>query len=592
MAAQKLFDIDVIKNIDIESKIRGLPLAHLKAILKQVNEPNTGKKNQLTKQVLQLTKKPHPEIIHLVEKSEATKELTKVATGVAAPTDLTILDHEAPQALSCVQEDKDPDSSTVSQSSKNNPSEGKQARSEISHQFNSHTPSQASSPALEVRSPLSPISSNRNNRMSHQPYYSQRLQQQQKQAQMAQQAAVLSLQQQNHGNMYQAGGASIPHYYMRPMANPAPLGPKLPDRHPSVKFKVLPFFDMKHELIPISSLQPTNTSSRNQEVSFQFKLTNQQAAELGENREIIPGVRNDWHYQVQLRIASLNTTTEQDDHYPPNLAIKVNQRAVQLPNPIPSRVQNKEPIRPSRPLNISPLCKICPFVMNIITVNWTYEFNNNDFYVMKVEIVKKLTSTDLLDRLKNKGIKPVEYTTKIIREKLSETDCEIATDTLQVNLACPLSRTRMTIPCRASTCTHLQCFDAIAYLQMNEKKQTWVCPVCNQPCQYGNLFIDGYFLQVLESCKDHSEIILCKDGTWSAYVPPKDERAATKAAASDIDLSIVCLDDDDPPAPSAPVASVIKNGSTEAKAGGISIPIPSATAAPPPPPEIEEICLD
>jgi hypothetical protein len=51
--------------------------------------------------------------------------------------------------------------------------------------------------------------------------------------------------------------------------------------------------------------------------------------------------------------------------------------------------------------------------MNIITVNWTYEFNNNDFYVMKVEIVKKLTSTDLLDRLKNKGIKPVEYTTKI-----------------------------------------------------------------------------------------------------------------------------------------------------------------------------------
>uniref|UniRef100_A0A8D8V156 E3 SUMO-protein ligase PIAS3 n=2 Tax=Cacopsylla melanoneura TaxID=428564 RepID=A0A8D8V156_9HEMI len=437
--------------------------------------------------------------------------------------------------------------------------------------------------------------------MSHQmPFYtSQRLQQQQQQQkQMQQQAAVLAMQnQQQQNHMYQPGAP--PHYYMRPPTNPAVLGPKLPDRHPLIKYKVLPFFDIKHELIGVSSLQPTNTSSRNQEVSFQFKLTNQQAAELGENREIIPGVKNDWHYQIQLRIAALNTSTEQDDHYPPNLGIKVNQRAVQLPNPIPSRVQNKEPIRPSRPLNISPLCKICPFVMNIITVNWTYEFNNNDFYVIKVEIVKKLTSSDLLDRLKSKGIKPVEYTTKIIRDKLNETDCEIATDTLQVNLACPLSRTRMTIPCRASTCTHLQCFDAITYLQMNEKKQTWVCPVCNQSCQYGSLFIDGYFLQVLESYKDGSEIILTKDGSWTGYVPPKDEHKGSKsanAAAADVaDLSIVCLDDDDPvpstAAATTKTASVIKNGA-EVKTSGISIPIPPAAAGPPPPPPgIEEIFL-
>uniref|UniRef100_A0A8D8XZ92 E3 SUMO-protein ligase PIAS3 n=1 Tax=Cacopsylla melanoneura TaxID=428564 RepID=A0A8D8XZ92_9HEMI len=136
--------------------------------------------------------------------------------------------------------------------------------------------------------------------MSHQmPFYtSQRLQQQQQQQkQMQQQAAVLAMQnQQQQNHMYQPGAP--PHYYMRPPTNPAVLGPKLPDRHPLIKYKVLPFFDIKHELIGVSSLQPTNTSSRNQEVSFQFKLTNQQAAELGENREIIPGVKNDWHYQV------------------------------------------------------------------------------------------------------------------------------------------------------------------------------------------------------------------------------------------------------------------------------------------------------
>ena len=41
---------------------------------------------------------------------------------------------------------------------------------------------------------------------------------------------------------------------------------------------------------------------------------------------------------------------------------------------------------------------------------------------------------------------------------------------LQVSLACPLGKMRMNIPCRSSTCDHLQTFDAALYLQMNEKK--------------------------------------------------------------------------------------------------------------------------
>ena len=48
---------------------------------------------------------------------------------------------------------------------------------------------------------------------------------------------------------------------------------------------------------------------------------------------------------------------------------------------------------------------------------------------------------------------------------------------------------RMTFPCRASTCDHLQCFDAQLYLMMNEKKPKWVCPVCNKSAYYENLLI-------------------------------------------------------------------------------------------------------
>lgn len=54
-----------------------------------------------------------------------------------------------------------------------------------------------------------------------------------------------------------------------------------------------------------------------------------------------------------------------------------------------------------------------------------------------------------------------------------------------------LGKMRMSIPCRSQSCDHLQCFDAITFLQMNEKKPTWMCPVCDRPADFNKLTIDG-----------------------------------------------------------------------------------------------------
>lgn len=79
-----------------------------------------------------------------------------------------------------------------------------------------------------------------------------------------------------------------------------------------------------------------------------------------------------------------------------------------------------------------------------------------------------------------------------VKEKLREDlDCEIATTSLRVSLVCPLGKMRMVCPCRPSTCLHLQCFDASLFLQMNERKCTWICPVCDKPALYDNLVVDG-----------------------------------------------------------------------------------------------------
>ena len=141
---------------------------------------------------------------------------------------------------------------------------------------------------------------------------------------------------------------------------------------------------------------------------------------------------------------------------------------------------------------------------------------------------------------------------------------------------------RMTMPCRPTTCDHLQCFDASLFLMMNEKKPTWICPVCDSPAKYEDLMVDGYFEEVIKSPllpDEENEIILNQDGSWNPV--PIDEEAERKrkekeeeerkAAGNAVVLDLSDDDDDYAPAPKT---------ETTAETNG--------TAAPSPPPVDEE----
>jgi len=208
----------------------------------------------------------------------------------------------------------------------------------------------------------------------------------------------------------------------------------------------------------------------------------------------------------------------------------------------------------------------------------------------------KLTSDDLLDRLRKKGTRDTAHTKAMIVDKLNNDDEDIASTNLKVTVSCPLGKMRMRVPCRPQTCSHLQCFDAATFLQMNERKPTWNCPVCDSKAYYNDLQIDGYFQEVLESKslpEDENDVILEADGSWRPV--PKDEeaeKAAAAAAKKAEEKEIDCIDlsdgDDDftssgpaqpPNPPPLPMNSELP-------------PLPPAAPAPAPPAEIECIDLD
>ncbi|CAG2054802.1 unnamed protein product [Timema podura] len=346
-------------------------------------------------------------------------------------------------------------------------------------------------------------------------------------------------------------------------------------------------------------------NGRPQNASFSFHLTPQQATDVTSSRDCRLGGRLEFVNQIQMRFCQLETSCEQEDFMPPGLGVNINGQPSKLPlfvrfskkeslkdlekdrdilfsaifwgiemkgeevacqgqlfmsislsgvsnqRPfIPSNKQGVEPKRSNRPVDITTYVKLSPLHANYIDVGWNSDYGSA--YVIAVYLVRMLVTADLLQRMRAKGARQSDFTRGLIKEKLSEdADSEIATTSLRVSLVCPLGKMRMVTPCRASTCYHLQCFDANTFLQMNERKPTWMCPVCDKPALYDNLMIDGYFQDVLSSSRltqDSTEIQLHQDGSWSTLavkvehsqaISPVLGKSATKIEVISDDLEVI-----------------------------------------------------
>uniref|UniRef100_A0A8C8CZB7 Uncharacterized protein n=2 Tax=Oncorhynchus tshawytscha TaxID=74940 RepID=A0A8C8CZB7_ONCTS len=342
------------------------------------------------------------------------------------------------------------------------------------------------------------------------------------------------------------------------LQQPAPL---IPPVHPDIQMKSLPFYDVLDILVKPSSLGASGVQRYNQDKYFIFALTPQQVREVCISRDFLPGGRRDYMVQIQLRFCLSETSCPQEDNYPNSLCIKVNGKLFPLPGYAPPPKNGVEQKRPGRPLNITSLVRLSSAVPNQISITWAPEIGKT--YSVLVYLVRQLTSPLLLQRLRMKGIRNPDHSRALIKEKLTaDPDSEIATTSLRVSLMCPLGKMRLTVPCRALTCSHLQCFDAALYLQMNEKKPTWVCPVCDKKAPYESLIIDGLFMEILNDCSDVDEIKFQEDGTWCpmrprkealsvsstcipkieprqcAVVPPHREPSSTNKKADVIDLTL------------------------------------------------------
>ena len=247
-----------------------------------------------------------------------------------------------------------------------------------------------------------------------------------------------------------------------PAATPTATPPGRSQPHPvSVSLKALPFYDVQAALVTPSALQARGPN-RFQTASFQFQLSVDQANQIALNRDLRQSAKINHIYQIQLRFCGLDTSEDQPDEFPPSVCVEVNGKMCPLPNPIPTNKPNVEPKRPPKPVDITPLCKLNPTLVNTITIKWSVDHGKS--WVLAINLVEKLTSEQLLNRLRDKGTRQSEFTREMIKKKLVDDGDDIATTDIKM---------RMSTPCRPSTCDHLQCFrcfDANLFLNMSPRR--------------------------------------------------------------------------------------------------------------------------
>lgn len=273
-------------------------------------------------------------------------------------------------------------------------------------------------------------------------------------------------------------------------------------------FKPLPFHDQLFELISPGLIS-------NGSAELEFSLTINQADTIA----MSPDVKH-----ILLRFCHIN---DPEDQFPVGCTILVNGAKI---------IMTSQPNARPAYIDITKYVKLCPYLQNIITVQWT---EHNKPYVINAIVTEKVGVDILIQRIKDRGLSDPEKT----RQLIVDSDNEVATTNLQSSLNCPLGKMRMTMPCKSSQCQHIPCFDALCYLQMNERKESWICPICYKPAYYCDLMIDGFFMDILaNSAQNVTEVTLNLDGSWSPVM--KTEQPAS-ASSNKSQPEIITISDDE-----------------------------------------------
>lgn len=309
----------------------------------------------------------------------------------------------------------------------------------------------------------------------------------------------------------------------------------------AIEFEHLPFFKTMQTL-----LSPMHCNTEIDVASFTglFYLKDNVRHSIAKSWNI---VRQEYQIEIILRLVQVGLKENVTERLPYNINVSVNDRPCKLPV---LNIPTKAGITPWRcnvPIDITQQTDLRSCLQNKLQITWSDEPHQ---YMAGVFVAQKLTWDELLEQLKTRPVRPADKTRELIKKSM-ESDVDMGVDSMLTTVKDPLSKMRMEMPARGMDCIHLSCFDAIQFLQMNEQKQTWLCPICKKKVKFENIEVDEFFLNILKSpnlSKDCENVVLLQDGSWTEKQTKEYSSSSTsndKQSANNIEVFTLSDSDDE-----------------------------------------------
>jgi E3 SUMO-protein ligase PIAS1 len=126
-------------------------------------------------------------------------------------------------------------------------------------------------------------------------------------------------------------------------------------------------------------------------------------------------------------------------------------------------------------------------------------------YTLSIQLVRCIPLENLCENILQREL-------QCIKKANHDSDIEIEdvglmTTRHRVSLTCPITQALIIVPAKSSFCSHLTCFDLRSFLQMNQRRLQWTCPLCKKPASYETLHVDKRLKAILANVPAHCSTV-------------------------------------------------------------------------------------
>lgn len=289
-----------------------------------------------------------------------------------------------------------------------------------------------------------------------------------------------------------------------------------PSRPEAPRWRFSPFYRIDQVVSPVQECLESTSSTDRRSARFNFYLTQDQLAKLNSTKAKyqLRLYCTTSQYYITTGTAFRNTLCPVE--FPPTCEVRVNNQVVSGNF---RGIKKKAGTAP--PADITKFSRTASGQGNqveMIYVNSNQPAANKQRpppqkYYLVVNLVEVTSVDELVERLK-KRVQPREEVIARMRA-IQPDDDDVQVGPTKVSLRDPLTYTRLTLPCRASSCVHIGCFDAACWYSMMEQTTTWLCPICDRVLDVNELVIDGYIQEILANVDEEADDVMVEaDGEW------------------------------------------------------------------------------